>query len=245
MPEAIPKRIWIYWDQGFDAAPALVKRCVRSWQDCNPEWTVELLDAGNVGAHVSLPPLPDTISKAHRADVLRTRLLNEHGGVWADATAWCLRPLSEWLPVVGQAGFFVFCWTRSDRGMIALAPQRSLANWFIAAAPGNAMIDAWDRITLDYWQGRVATDVYHWHADAVEYAIRKDRDAALTWERMPKLGAAGPHMLWYALERGGDLEAAKKAICSGAYPLQKLSWKMAAPFEQVETLMNDALRQTD
>jgi hypothetical protein len=58
-------------------------------------------------------------------------LLRRHGGVWADATCYCLQPLAEWLPSkLAPAGFFAF-----DRP----APDRMLASWFLAAQP------AWPR----------------------------------------------------------------------------------------------------
>ena len=28
----VPKTVWLYWEQGWDAAPELVRQCRRSWE---------------------------------------------------------------------------------------------------------------------------------------------------------------------------------------------------------------------
>jgi mannosyltransferase OCH1-like enzyme len=40
----IPKTVWILWFQGISDAPFLVKKCIDSWVEKNPEWDVILLD---------------------------------------------------------------------------------------------------------------------------------------------------------------------------------------------------------
>lgn len=237
---AIPRKLWLYWGQGFEQAPDLVKRCVQTWQENNPGWAMELLDETNLTQFVTMPPLPDSIAPAHRADVLRTRLLAQHGGVWADATTWCLRPLDEWLPMAAQAGFFVFTWPKEDLPLIASGPRRILGNWFIAAAPDNPLIEAWDGQTLAYWRGRPKTDQYFWHNDAAEYVLRQSGEPEVVWNRMPKFSAATPHVVWNALENGASKEDAKAVLASGAVPLLKLSWRMHATVSEIEQLVSGA-----
>lgn len=239
LPAAIPRIIWLHWEQGYDAAPELVQACRRTWETLNPGWDIRVLDRASAAAAVDLPTLPDTILSAHRADVLRTRLLAEHGGVWADATTWCLRPLDEWLPMAGHAGFFIFTWTGEDRRIIGRSWPRLIGNWFIAAAPGNPLVREWDRLTTLYWQGRRATGYYFWHNDALEHAIRHDTAAARVWDRMPKYSAGPPHFAWLALERGEDLGQAREGIRSGAVPLQKLSWRMEVPIEELRQILEE------
>lgn len=236
-PSRIPRILWLYWDQGFDNAPELVRACRRTWEARNPGWDIRILDRASAADAVSLPSLPDTILSAHRADVLRTRLLAEHGGVWVDATTWCLRPLDEWLPVVGHAGFFIFTWDGEDKRIIAHSWPRLVGNWFIAVSPGNPLASEWDRLTVQHWQGRAATKDYFWHNDALEFAIRNNRACAAVWQRMPKFSAGPPHFAWLALERGQDLQQARKALGEGVIPLQKLSWRMDIPISELRDLL--------
>ncbi len=200
-PHAIPKRIWMYWDQGEAAAPPLVLRCIRSWREMNPGWSVTVLDATTAPSAVALPALPKTLLPAHYADVLRTRLLAEHGGVWADATTFCARPLDPWLPMVaGQSGFFAFSWIPGDRAFLGGGLSRTIGNWFLASAPGGAVIAAWDRQTVAYWTGRQQTADYFWHNDAFEWVVATDRAARRAWARTPRFGALAPHLAWHRLE---------------------------------------------
>jgi hypothetical protein len=41
---SFPKLVHLYWDQGFDQAPELVRMSARSWQEQNPDWTIRLWD---------------------------------------------------------------------------------------------------------------------------------------------------------------------------------------------------------
>lgn len=235
---AIPRVIWIYWDSGEEAAPPLVRRCIRSWREANPGWEVRMLDAGNWSAWADLPDLPASVSPAHFADVLRTRLLARHGGVWADATAFCTRPLSDWLPMLaGQSGFFAFLWIPGDRAFLGEGPGRTIGNWFLASEPGGAIIAAWDRETARYWDGRAAADSYFWHNDAFEWLVMTDRAARRAWARTPRMGALTPHLAWHHLETGAAAEALEAALAAGAVPVHKLSWRMTCPVGEIEALL--------
>ena len=125
-----PKQIFIFWDSGFDKAPEIVKLCVLSYQDMNPDYNVVLLTEKNLHEYF---PYWDIfklstvkIGMAHKADFLRTYLVYKYGGVWVDATTVCLKPLSNWLDsVVNEYDFFLF---RQHKGL----QDRLVKNWFLA-----------------------------------------------------------------------------------------------------------------
>lgn len=109
----LPKIIWMLWLQGWDHAPRIVQACRRSWEVTNAGWTIRCLDRLSAAAfmdcgetHASLadPGLPPEAC----SDRVRMALLAQHGGVWADATVYCLRPLDDWLFNVLESGFFAF-----------------------------------------------------------------------------------------------------------------------------------------
>lgn len=130
----IPKIIWMYWDQGYDQAPAVVKACINSWMIRNPEWRVELLDCRSAHRYLAGDTSwfeLENLCLAHRSDLLRLYLLKEYGGVWTDVTTVCMRPLDEWIESVSGSGFFCF-----DRP----GADRPIANWFIAATPHNYLV---------------------------------------------------------------------------------------------------------
>lgn len=131
------------WLQGWENAPELVKRCLHSWQHHNPGWTIRLLDADTLPDWVDLSdfsPAPEENFPVQAfSDIVRLHLLAKHGGVWADATCFCRRPLDEWLFDHMHSGFFAFEWNGHP------------SYWFLAAAPGNRAMALWRDETRHYW----------------------------------------------------------------------------------------------
>lgn len=225
-PKVIPKIIWIYWAQGEAEAPVLVRASIDSWRRMNPEWDVRVLDASTAPDAADLPVSPETVPIQSYADLLRLRLLNTEGGVWADATVYCVTPLDHWLPFIAQKGFFAFRWTPGDAWMIWPNIGRDVTNWFIAAAPGTPIIDAWDSISRAYWSGgRTEPDVYFWPHflfDLMRMGRRRfRRDVA----EMPSVGCYGPHLVHDHITTGAmEAEDLRALLVSGAAPVQKLRW---------------------
>lgn len=239
LPRPIPKRVWIYWHQGEAEAPELVRFCIRSWRERNSGWTVEVLDRASALERVAMPPLPETISVAHYADVLRMRLLKEYGGVWADATTFCSRPLDDWLPAVAHTGLFVFAWIDGDRRFLS-PPRRSIGNWFIAAEKNGEAIRIWECFVCEYWKNRWKETHYYWHHDSFDWLVLTNRTFRRIWRRTPRLGALAPHLAFHLLTTSRDAEVVRQALESGAVPLHKFSWKRPTPPEAVMALLADA-----
>ncbi len=133
----IPKNLFMYWHQGWNNAPDMVKRCAATWQRHNPAWDINLLDAATVGEKVKLPAALKSMNLPLPAlsDVIRMCLLKKYGGVWADATLWCVRPLDDWIEsVCDQSGFFAF-----DKP----GPDRPISSWFLAAGADCRIVDLW------------------------------------------------------------------------------------------------------
>jgi hypothetical protein len=135
---AIPKFIWMYWDKGLQSAPEVVKLSHISWEVQNPDWEVRFLDDNTITQYLDVQSILKLssidLTIAHRSDFIRTFLLALHGGVWADSTTFCWRPLSTWLfeDALG-AGFFVFRQPET-------VTDRQIANWFIASSIKNPIM---------------------------------------------------------------------------------------------------------
>ncbi|WP_233844355.1 capsular polysaccharide synthesis protein [Cereibacter sphaeroides] len=126
----------MYWHSGVDNAPPLARLCIESWQRRNLGWTVRVLDDVTLAEWVDMHDVLDRnprITIQAFADVLRWRLLARHGGVWADATLYCNRPLDDWLPEeLEKSPIFVF---RSNETFL-------LHSWFIAALDNSQLVPA-------------------------------------------------------------------------------------------------------
>jgi len=137
----LPKKIWFLWLQGLDDAPLVVRKCYESWIKHNLDWELMLLDEQSIGEYI--PELPAGITKQALSDILRINLLAKHGGVWVDATCFCMKPLDEWLYDNMQSGFFAF-----DRP----GPDRMLSSWFIACNKYNYIATTYQNMVNLYWQ---------------------------------------------------------------------------------------------
>jgi len=124
----IPKIIWIFWFQGFDKAPDVVIKCLDSWKTHNPKWKVIQLDETNIEEYININAIIgknyNYITKQALSDVIRINLLSEFGGVWADATCLCCKPIDTWLGSYMGPGFFAFRNPGTDR---------PISSWFLAS----------------------------------------------------------------------------------------------------------------
>jgi hypothetical protein len=137
----IPRTIWFYWEQGWQSAPYIVKKCYASWEKYNQTWNLIFISGDNI--HEYLPDLAKVTSinkeflarrKALYSDIVRVNLLNKYGGVWTDATCFCCQPLDQWLGEYCRNGFFAFRNIHKDR---------LFESWFIAASPNLRLMNEW------------------------------------------------------------------------------------------------------
>lgn len=138
------KAIWAYWHQGEDKAPFLVKHCLNSWRRLNPDWKLTVLDSESVsrGLDVTAFRARADIGLQAFSDILRVTLLSQEGGVWVDATLYCVRPLDDWLTARVTDNFFAFASKRTDRLM---------TTWFLYGTSSSSTLQAWKNEIYDYW----------------------------------------------------------------------------------------------
>lgn len=227
LPRAVPKQIWLYWDTGEATAPPVVTACIDSWRRRNPGWTVTVLDGDSL-ARLEIPDKPAAMTVQAYSDLVRLWLLRRHGGVWADATVMCLRPLDDWLPIVARHGFFAFVWSEADKWFVLPNVHRIMTSWFLASEPDGEIVTAWEARSVAYWQGRSTPHDYYWVHLILEYMTLTERRLRRAFQAMPKLGAYGPHLVHDYVQAGRDLGAVRAALESGAVPVQKLRWNWSA-----------------
>ena len=174
----IPRTIWILWEQGFESAPLIVKECVKSWQTKNPTWTVQLLDANNIGSFISMEFLQENKSfmpLALKSDFIRLALLKEYGGVWADSTIFCKEPIDNWIEDYARSGFFAF----ADPGK-----DRVLASWFLISSRNNPLVTACYNGLSDFWTSNYfprPNRVRQFLKSGLDEVLRHDVKTARAW----------------------------------------------------------------
>jgi len=186
---SIPKKIWMFWYQGWDQVPEIVGACLKTWRRHNPDWTIHTLSASNLFEFLAKDDLAVLGGKAVDitvvSDLIRLTLLRRYGGVWADATLYCLKPLNDWIfSVTRDGGFFAF-----DKP----GPDRMLSNWFIAATLDSYVIRCWLDSSNRYWRIHADKDNYFWHHREFKNCYLEDERFRAFWDSVPKISADGPH----------------------------------------------------
>lgn len=135
-PHQDTHKIWMYWHNGVNNAPPLARICIESWRRRNPGYTVFVLDDDSLPEWVDMQDVrrhnPRITIQAF-SDVLRWRLLARYGGIWADSTLYCVKPLEKWLSLnVTPNGFFCF---RSPEAFL-------YHSWFLVGHPASPIVQA-------------------------------------------------------------------------------------------------------
>lgn len=95
------KIIWVFWWQGIENAPEIIKKCVNSLKNNNNDYKLNIISKENFNNYISLN---DNIVKkfdfgkiglAHFSDILRVNLLSKYGGIWADSTIFLTKGFDE------------------------------------------------------------------------------------------------------------------------------------------------------
>jgi len=248
LDNTIPKKIWFLWLQGFDNAPLEVKECYESWVRLNPGWEVVFMDESDIAAYITVPKW--RVAKYVLSELLRINLLAKYGGVWADATCYCVQPLDEWLPAYISAGFFAF-----ERP----GPDRMISSWFLAAAPDNYIAAAFRNRVNKYWQEYTGIRLvegtrwkflvkklqdsnpqvwfhpiftrvlkvhpYFWFHHTFENVYLSDERFRKQWDASPKLSADVATTVFYAGVTNPLTKELKKEIDDKTAPVYKLTWK--------------------
>jgi hypothetical protein len=234
-PAEVPRRVWMYWGQGWDSAPEVCRLSLDSWRRWNPRHEVHPLDAAGAAALLGPPgadlaPFPERV----RANLLRLRLLARFGGVWADATVVCSAPLDAWLPLLTQrSGCFLFAVPQTEK---------LIGTWFIAGNGHSPLLALWGELFAALLarfarEGRTLPFYFVIHRSFV-VLLRHHAEAAAEWARCPRVAAQGPLALGNLLDlerrRGAAQdrplsasEEQRAAALLARFPLHKLSWKQA------------------
>lgn len=226
-PGDLPRRIFLFWDAGYEAAPELCRACIDSWREHNPGWQVEVLDSNSIADILDRAQFPDEMKPAAFADMLRVHLLARHGGVWADATVLCTRPLDDWLPMLfNQCEVFFFSLPKEDR---------LVSSWFIAARAGSPAMAALRAACDRYWTGRRKQPLnYLWFHALIEYLALQPGPLRRAFASMPQIGASMCHRVQRA-HREGTLAAIGRDQLLHA-PMQKLTYRQGIERAEIEAL---------
>jgi hypothetical protein len=148
--------------------------------------------------------------------MVRTILLKKYGGVWADSSTFCTRPLSLWLPNHIDQDFFAFEKVEKDNLM---------SNWFLYSAPNSYIINTQLNNLIDYVNKNNSTDDYFFYHHFFN-SYKTDNKFKDHWDKIPKISAHPPH---YIQEKGIYSKLSnevKDHIDNKKANVYKLTWKV-------------------
>jgi hypothetical protein len=175
----LPRTVWMLWYQGLDTAPLVVKRCVESWIRENRGWNVVVLNSESLTQYVTPDLPPEKLARLDRtkqSNLIRLQLLSDYGGVWADATVLCLRPLDEWIDECVASGFFAFVLPESS--------NRMLSNWLLASRRQCPIVEQWRRRYAAFFLDHDLDGSPGWARDLAKRALARILDRSRRTARL-------------------------------------------------------------
>ena len=187
--------IFLFWHQGFENAPELVKTCVRSIQKYAEGHEVVLLDKDNYTEWVSMEDYVlealenHSIGLAHFSDIFRLKLLVEYGGIWIDSTVLLTNPIPT---DILHAKLFLF--KESTKQDLLLQNRGCVSNWFIVGDKDNDLLFYTLNLILYYVKQHKSFHDYYMFHWILTFVFR---DNLCAWEEMPFYPNVMPHYLQF------------------------------------------------
>jgi tetratricopeptide (TPR) repeat protein len=233
VPSTFDQPIFIYWAQGFEAAPPVVRACLAALRANNPASRVHELSLANIAAYVDVPEdLAAALEGDHHhfSDLLRMLLLEKFGGVWVDATCLVTEPLRPHIDrALAKGSVFAFNYT---------GPY--LVNWFLASRPDSYVMHLWRAASFLWWEKRGEIVDFLLHHHIFEMLHRLDDRFRTEWEAGLRLNATPPHALQSVLLRPYDPEMFQ-TITEGAF-VHKLRHQLPSGFGGSESYLARIIR---
>lgn len=125
----------------------------------------------------------------HKSDIIRINLISRYGGVWADATLWCNKPLNQWISPHIKQGFFAL--SQPWEGMLC-------SNFFLISLPNSYIANSWKKSIYDYWESHNKPHTYMLCYELFNSLYDNDKEFAKLWDKVVKINDPvttedGPH----------------------------------------------------
>ena len=187
------RTIWIFWWQGLENAPNLVKVCFNSVKkNLGSDWDIIVLTENNYTEYVNFPThiiekfKSGVITITHLSDLLRLELLIKYGGLWLDATVFCS---GRGIPIsIIESDFFTFRTQKPG----ADGKATPLSSWLMYAKTNNQLLIATKKLLYKYWEkNKSMMDYFLLHHFL---SIVCDRNPNIT-NKIPPFCNSIPHIL--------------------------------------------------
>lgn len=186
--------IFVYWGQGFDNAPEIVKSCNRQLRKFVPSQNIHFLTESNIEDYIVVPQHVKKLkesSVAHLSDYYRIALIERWGGAWIDATVFVNNDFFKELEKNLQMGDICFCPRYPQKEELSY----SISNWFLAANENNYLIATVRAAISLYMETHDKYSFYYFFHCIFEFLVQIDDNCKKIWEKSPFLEAPDMHEL--------------------------------------------------
>lgn len=143
--------IWIFWWQGIENAPYIVRKCVESIKQKSGQDKVIIIDKTNYNKYASIPDYiiekfnSNCMSITHFSDILRMELLYRNGGIWMDATLFQIDKLED---IYNYSFYTIHHGKFSDFHVC----KGLWTGFFMASGKNNDIIKLFRDFFYEYWK---------------------------------------------------------------------------------------------
>jgi hypothetical protein len=137
----VPKIIWLYWDE-VNISSITVKLCVNLIKSLHKDYNIELISKSSLLNY--LPDFPIELLKKPSnfvSDMVRLMVLEQHGGIYLDATVLLSKPINWALELQQTDQSEVVLYYTDENTREEKYPM--VETWFIASLPQSNFIKAW------------------------------------------------------------------------------------------------------
>lgn len=191
------KTIFVFWRQGFENAPDVVKKCILSLRKNLGEYALVLLDEKNLHEYVNLPEYivnlktRGLIGEPQYSDLIRTNLLIRYGGVWCDATCFWQEKIPS---SVESSTMFVFKTVLLKENCSPI----KCSNWFIKAERNNLILRRLQNFLFEYYKYYSQPIHYFIYHIALSMIVDCDENCRKIWDGIPYVCNMNPHVFMYS-----------------------------------------------
>lgn len=196
-------KVWIFWYQGVDNMPELVKSTIKSIKRTLEKKDIIILTKDNLHSYIKLPSYIEkkfkngNIPIAQYSDLLRLELLTTYGGLWIDSTVLLTgNPffINKNIPLFVYKNISLY--RKEELPVIA-------SNWLIYSNGRSNILFLTKKLLFKYWEKTNYLKVYSIFHVFFKLASEVYKEE---WDLVPSYSNIPPHILQFELLNKFDKE---------------------------------------
>ena len=152
----IEKNVFVFWWDGFETAPFIVKKCLERTAQIFPEASIITISKQNFKEYTTIDQRildgfeGGKISIQTFSDILRFNLLKNYGGLWVDATIYFLKPYPIF-DMLEKKSYESLAFKDTSEFLTYMGSKCSWSSYLQAARKGAALVETMDNIFQKYY----------------------------------------------------------------------------------------------